>query len=125
MKNATIIASLRNYKICLAELSVIENCAPVSDGSEDRRAFLTRKVSLIKNWVDLLLPDERVVIAARLVEREKWPIVNKKLAKSRNVDYEFDERTLQRIQRKAVSKIAAFMMDKFQDELDYLFAEDE
>lgn len=124
MKTSAIIAALRNYKMYLAELSVIENCVSNPLPMQQRYSLLKRKTMLIQSWEGLLLSDEQVVITARLIDREKWNAVNKRLAESRNIDFEYDERTLQRIQEKAVSKIATFMMSKFQDELDYLFAED-
>ncbi len=120
-----IISIFQNQRRYEAEIAIMRDCSDVLNDSEQlkhsaRYAFLKRKLALIHHWLSYLPDDERTLIEKHLIEGLSWSRIASQMSSQQSIDIPCDERTLQRLQAKAVKRINAFMQDSFADILDDL-----
>lgn len=120
-----IISIFQNKRRYETEVAILRDCSDVLNDSDQARpaaryAILRRKLALIDHWLSYLPDDERIIIEKHLIEDLSWPRIATQIATRQEIDIPCDERTLQRLQAKAVKRISTFMEDSFADILDYL-----
>jgi hypothetical protein len=120
-----IISIFQNRHRYEAEVAILRDCSDVLNDTDQakpaaRYAILKRKVALIDHWLSYLSYDERMLIEKHLIEGLSWSRIASQIASQQEIDIPRDERTLQRLQAKAVKKISTFMQDSFADIIDDL-----
>ncbi|WP_461811510.1 hypothetical protein [Faecalimonas sp.] len=123
MTENNISTLFENYKQYNAELLIFYECVDELNESETvpaQYAILKRRVSLVKNWLQYLPDAESEIIKMHLVEGKSWVYISNFLASQYQGNVPCDERTLQRLQAKALKRILHFVNSQFTDKLDYL-----
>ena len=120
-----VISIFQNRRRYEAEIAILRDCSDVLNDSEQakhaaRYSYLKRKLALIHHWLSYLPNDERMLIEKHLIDGLPWSRIASQIASQQDIDIPCDERTLQRLQAKAVKRIYTFMQESFADILDYL-----
>lgn len=120
-----IISLFQNRRRYEAEIAIMRDCSGELNNSDeskysDRYSYLKRKLALIDHWLSFLPDDERILIEKHLIDGLTWSRIATQIANRQEIDIPCDERTLQRLQAKAVKRISTFMQDSFADILDDL-----
>ncbi|MEA4897580.1 MAG: hypothetical protein VB115_04965 [Christensenellaceae bacterium] len=125
MTEQDIIRIFQRKQCYEAEFAIIRDC---SDELHDfdhtcqalNYAMLKRRLLLIEHWLSFLSPEECTVVERHLIQSQPWAHIAAQLERERGDETSFDERTLQRQQAKAISKICNFMWNCFAESLDFL-----
>ncbi len=67
------------------------------------------QVKIIEDTLDILKYDQKFIIKTHLIEHYTWPETTKLFAEKYGKEYERSERTLKRIQSKAIKKMLDFI----------------
>ena len=121
----SIIHLFKQKRSCEAEISIIRDCTDILNDPDQTKqsqkyAILKRRIALIEHWLKYLTPDERTVVEQHLIQNKPWSHIAAQIERERNNEFSCDERTLQRLQAKAIASIDSFMQEQFGDSLDYL-----
>lgn len=124
MYEKDVIGLLKNYHRYEAELGMIEECAlPNSKSSpyqNERYSILKRRIAFVKHSLTYVQGDAANILRLRFLENLTWPAVGKHIDQERGLETTYDERTLQRLQSRAVKDITDFLSDRFGQTLDVL-----
>lgn len=120
-----IVTLFSNYKKYQAELLILQECIDeLMEGSAEdvqaQYAVLKRRLSLINHWIAFLPRGESEILEMHLIEGCSWVHIANHLAETGRGSVSCDERTLQRIQTRALHRIHGFVTQQFCDKLDYL-----
>ena len=125
MTEQDIIQLFQQKRQWEAELSIIRDC---SDELHDfssaeqamRFALLKRRLSLIEHWLDYVSSEERTIIQLHLIQKKPWSYIVNQMGIESPGSFPCDERTLQRLQARAIQNICNLMYQSFGNRLDYL-----
>ena len=120
------IENRRNYE---AEIMIMRDCSDALNDLESstyahRYAILKRRLQLIDHWLHILLAEEKIVLERRLIEGWTWPQITAYMDREYPNEVPCDIRTLQRVQAKALKRLAGFVENIFSSSLDFLIDED-
>ena len=124
MTEQNIVSIFRNRRRYETIIAIMQDCSddlvdPEKMQKAAEYAVLKRKLALNDHWLSYLPDDERMLVEKHLVEGLSWPRISSQMASQLGADIPCDERTLQRLQAKAIKRIYDFMKDSFHDELDF------
>ncbi len=130
MTEQQIISLFRDRRRYEAEYAIMRDCSDdLADAEQSstasRYALLKRKLSLTDHWISFLPNDEQHLIKKHLVEGLPWSRIAAQMDTQQESSLSYDERTLQRVQARAITRIYAFMNDRFENTLDYLAENEE
>lgn len=114
-----------NYKQYSTELLILQECVDeLQEGEteeiQEKYAILKRRIVLIDHWIDFLPHSEAEILKMHLIEGRSWVFIANTLSTQYQGNISCDERTLQRMQAKALARIEGFVSRQFIDKLDYL-----
>lgn len=129
MTDQDISNLFKRYKQYIAEISILQDCIDIMqdgehDGFQNNYAVLKRRKTLIDHWMQYLPDSEAEIIQMHLIEGRSWVYLSNYFYQKHQGTIPCDERTLQRIQGKALKRIADFVTKQFSDQLDYLIDSD-
>ncbi len=114
-----------NYKRYSTELLILQECVDeLQEGEteeiQEKYAILKRRIVLINHWIDFLPRSEAEILKMHLIEGRSWVYIANTLSTQYQGSISCDERTLQRMQAKALARIEGFVSKQFAGKLDYL-----
>lgn len=120
-----ITVLFQNYKQYNAELLILQECVDeLQEGEteeiQEKYAVLKRRIALMDHWLSFLPYSESEIVKMHLIEGRSWVYIANKLSSQYQGTVSCDERTLQRTQAKALTRINGFVSRQFVDKLDYL-----
>lgn len=124
MTEKDIIRMYEREKESRIQLSIFAECAENTSSASlltnPHYVLLKKRAALIQHWDALISKEESVVLRLHLIEGISWSEICSKYSAGDDDFISDHPRTLQRIQRRAVSKIAKFMDSSFGSSLDFL-----
>lgn len=129
MTEQNIIQLFQQKRQWEAELSILRDC---SDELHDfssaeqamRFALLKRRLLLIDHWLNYLSPEEKTIVQLHLIQKKPWSYIVNQMEHESPGSFPCDERTLQRLQARAIHNICVLMNQSFGNKLDYLLESD-
>ena len=124
------IRMLFTNRRCLeAEIEIISVCAKeliIEDKTKylHRYCLLERKIAVIDHLLNLLPDAERFVVQKHLIDGLSWSDISEMVYEDKSSKLPYDNRSLQRIQARALKRINTFLRNHFKNDLDFLM-EDE
>lgn len=114
-----------NYKQYNTELLILQECVDeLQEGETEeiqgKYAILKRRLVLIDHWINFLPRSEAEILKMHLIEGRSWVYIANQLSSNYQGSISCDERTLQRMQAKALARIESFVSKQFVNKLDYL-----
>lgn len=125
MTEQDITILFKRYKRYEAEIAILQDCvdelhdADTAD-SQTKYALLKRRITLSNHWINYLPQYEAEIVKLHLIEGHSWVYLANYFSTKQNNGISCDERTLQRLQNKALKRIKGFVAEQFSDKLDYL-----
>lgn len=116
MQTADVIDALRNHRQICAKIAIVENTLQHEQEHWIHHPILSERLKKlmiqrnnIEQWLRLLPREERFLVQTHLVDGLDWAKTIVEYEKRWGVSNGRSERTLKRIQAKAVDRIVAFI----------------
>lgn len=125
MTEQDIAILFKRYKRYDAEIAILQDCVDeLHDAetaySQTKYALLKRRITLINHWLNYLPQYEAKIVKLHLIDGHSWVYLANFFSTEQTNGFSCDERTLQRLQAKALKRIEGFVAEQFSNKLDYL-----
>jgi hypothetical protein len=101
---------LRQLHAAQIQNSILEKCQVLDErNNSEQQTCSNLQIEILENALDILKYDEKFIIETHLVYQYTWPETTKLFSEKYGKEYERSERTLKRIQSKAIKKLLDFI----------------
>lgn len=103
MAEDKVVIFIKSYSVLKAKKAVMDSISLLNEGDKEDYERIKIQIQMIDSAMSLLTKEEKTIITLHLMDELKWNEI------SESLQGYYSERTLKRMQKKAVDKIENFV----------------